>query len=173
MQPSTHGLGWPEVHISVVRCMSFSWRTHPEVRTVLWVPSLADSLLYSVSLQTGLHVHQRDASLICSLFRPCRQGLSSFGKGDSSFLPWRNLKERPHARTQRSTGWTCTFSDSHWFHCAFLKLDVNKHRRGFLLCARYFRQPRVCPYNVPVGLAQSIALEHATMRVNVHSMLQI
>ena len=31
-------------------------------------------------LATGLHVHQRDASLICSLFRPCRQAL--FGKGD-------------------------------------------------------------------------------------------
>ena len=43
-------------------------------------------------LATGLHVHQRDASLICSLFRPCRQAL--FGKG--CFLPRRNLEERRH-----------------------------------------------------------------------------
>ena len=64
-------------------------------------------------LATGLHVHQKDASLICSLFRHCRQAL--FGKGDRqvAFCPDEISKSNHSARTQRSTGWTCTFSDSH------------------------------------------------------------
>ena len=52
-----------------------------EVRAFFALSHLASRLtpLFG-ELATGLHVHQRDASLICSLFRPCRQAL--FGKGD-------------------------------------------------------------------------------------------
>ena len=47
------------VHISVVRCMSFSWPTHPEVRAFFALSHLASWLTTLFGeLATGLHVHQ-------------------------------------------------------------------------------------------------------------------
>ena len=59
----------------------FSRRTHPEVHAFFALSHLASRLTALFGeLAPGLHVHQSDASFICSLFRPCRQAL--FGKGD-------------------------------------------------------------------------------------------
>ena len=59
--------------------MSFSWRTNPEVRTFFALSHLASRLtpLFG-ELATGLHVHQRDTSLICSLFTAARAWTKSF-----------------------------------------------------------------------------------------------
>ena len=136
-------------------------------------------------LATGLHVHQRDASLICSLFRPCGQAL--FGKGDRqvAFRPDEISKNDHSARTQRSTGWTCTFSDSHWFHCAFLKFDKLKtsSRLSAICCAlATFCNHQFAPTTVPMGLAQSciryryiaLDIEHATCKcIRMYACMQM
>ena len=87
---------------------------------------------------TGLHVHQRDASLICSLFRSCRQAL--FGKGDRqvAFCPHEiskndHMPERNAALVGLSPSATGIDSTAR----RFLKLDKLKtsSRLSAICCA--------------------------------------
>ena len=97
-------------------------------------------------LATGLHVHQRDTSLICSLFRPCRQALSAKATDRLLFAL---------TKSQRTT--TCQNATQHWLDLhlqrqPLIPLRISETRQAknivkafcYLLCARYFLHARSC-----------------------------
>ena len=97
------------------------------------------------------------ASLCCSLFLPCRQALLPKAADRLPFALTKSQK-RPHARTQRSSSRTSTFSISHLFRSVFLQ-DKLKDRRSFLLAARFLR-PRCT--SLPLARSSIIALPRCT-----------
>ena len=144
---------WPWMagspHISVVRCMSFSWRTHPEVRAFFALSHLASRLTSLFGeLATGLHVHERDAC--CYDFVDKR---FSAKVTDRLIFP---LKKSQRTTTFQNA--TQHWLDLHLQRQPLIPLRVSETWQAkniaeafcYLLCARYFLQPRVCPCNAPV-----------------------
>ena len=99
-------------------CHFLDEHIHRSVLSVLWVNSLADSLLYLVSLPLDCMCTREmlHSSAGCSLFRPCRQAL--FGKGDRQVRLLFAL-----TKSQRTT--TCQNATQHW-------LDLHLQRQPLI-----------------------------------------
>ena len=103
-----------------------------------------------------LHYAARRSSLVDKPFSP-----KAADRLPLALTKYRS-KKRTHARTQRSSSRTSTFSVSHLFRSVFLQ-DKLKDRRSFLrLAARYFLRPRRANLPGAPGLIEYMTYHRAT-----------